>query len=335
MKRKYTYRNCLKAVPGMMFCLAAFASCHLISDDYSNCPPGVAVKVTVRAATGVPGEITETDIQNVMLYVFDDAETLLEIIPTEIGKTEYLDYIGWGRLHAVAVANLGSAVRITAAEPGKTKLSDIRIALLKENQPDELDGVIHRCADDLFWGSVDIENKNMYEDVTLPVKRVVAGVYVRISGLKRYVGNFAAQASDFHVVLGVQHNTLDFRGQPSFATRAVGDVNHMLTGSFRIVGGWEYLELPIQEAPYSSTGFEKIMATDDGMPVSVAIHYNGTLLPCGRLTADKTGNPLSLKNGLLNTIEIDFTGSDPDLGFVTVTITALNWGVVPPFEKKF
>lgn len=309
------------------------ASC--IREDTSDCFTGVYIKVVVSTAveTGVgedPDHIADADIESVSLYVFDGDKTLLEIIPTEVGKTEVLDHPGAGDLHVVAVANDINECQTTCdMTAGTSKHTDGYLSLTKTKQSHSCGAELYHNPDDLFWGSVDVPNTGKANSgpVELKIKRAVAGVYIRVRGLKDYMQDPQASEDEFTVLFGAPYNRLSFQGQAS-ATRAASDpVNHSFTGSFRMIEGKEYFEVPVQGG--GKTGFHNILASDSGAPVTISI-YRGNELVLGRdITADSYGNRLTAKNGKLNTYDISLDGN------LTVTVKSLSWGVVPPVDKEF
>lgn len=331
MKMKLTYGRTFTALAAA-FSLAFQASCtHEILPDF--CTSGIPLKVEVAAsASAEDDDITGNDISGVMLYVFDNDETLLEVIPTRVGNTEILRHPGFPSLHVVAVANT-SACSIPELTCGTSKLSHGEVCVNPlGTKYDGLD--ISDTPDDLFWGSVTVDNTPDIErgTVELPIRRMIAGVYVRVKNLRREVGDMQATDGRFRIMLGVPHSKIDFRGTPCSPTRAASDpVNHLFTGSFRNISGGEYFEAPGQNTVTKAAEFHRIIATDQGCPVTLGIYHNDTLVTSEPITADDKGNPLRARNGKLNTITV-FFGDD---GSIEVTVNESEWGSAPPIIKEF
>lgn len=331
MKMKLTYGKTLAALTAA-FALVAFASCtHEILPDF--CTTGIPLKVEVAAAAGVDeDDITGGDISGVTLYVFNEGETLLEIIPTQVGKTEILNHRGTPTLRIVAVANV-SACHVPELTCHTSTLTSGEVCIRRTgSQYDGLD--TSETPDDLFWGTIDVVNDPKANNgvVELPIKRMIAGVYVRVKKLREHVGEPLAADGDFRIVLGAPHDKLDFRGQAGCSTRAAADpVNHLFTGSFRDVSGSEYYEVPNQNSATATSEFERVLGTAEGCPVTVSIYHNDTQVTTEPITADNEGNPLLVRNGKLNTITVFFG----DNGSLDVSVIESAWGSAAPIEKEF
>lgn len=329
MKNRQIYHNSRIFLIGLLLS-GIFSGC--IRDSLSDCPTGVPIRVMVAVDAARPeGGIGEDACENVMLYVFDDRGILLESIPTEVGRTEYLNYSGTRKFYAVAVANLNGSVSLSDLVPGQTNLSEGTMSLLA----DVLEGEgsdFHTVPDDLFFGNLEIPNNPSAEVTELPVKRIVAGVVIRVKGMRESLNQPNAPCEDFHVVLGGLYNSVDFYGTPSYrkATRRVTEpVKHKFTGDFHHCDGADYFEVPVQTDPDTKTDFTRVLSTDEGSPVSVGLYYRGNMITELPISTDRDGEPLNIRNRVLNVITIDLTGR------ITVKIEQTAWGSRVEIEKEY
>lgn len=307
--------------------LLALAATGCMDDDFSDCFYGVTVKVVVSAdGSGQNNGLTPDVFDNIMLYVFGEDGVLLAIIPTEINRTEVLNYPDAGKMTVVAIANKGAGDEMTAMTTGVTTLNDARIMLTRSADP-----AYYAFMSDIFTGDKVVDNNTASgKTVELPIRRIVAGVYVYVRGVNEYMSEPGATAGDFHVVLGGQYNYIDFKGTPSYmAGRSMTDpVLYKFTGTRRSGFTTSYYDFPHQAVPATRTDYMTMLASDAGMPVSVGLYYKGQMVTAAPITTDGA-NPLTVRNNMLNVIAIDFRGS------VSVTINQTAWGSVVDVEKEY
>lgn len=87
-------------IPGIlysMFTLLLLSGC--IAENNDDCFKGVPLKVKL------PAGISQETIKDMSLYVFDDKDLLLDILPVNSTEPVNLDYPGIPTLHCVALCN--------------------------------------------------------------------------------------------------------------------------------------------------------------------------------------------------------------------------------------
>lgn len=302
-----------------------------IHDDLTDCFEGIYIRVVpVAQSNSDPNWMGESTFDDIMLYVFDENQVLLEARPTEVLKTEHLFYPRTQKLYVASAANVGDKVRLTEMVPGRTTLSQVEVALKEADR--YLD---YNCAanpPDLFSGQIELANTDTKGITDLPIHRRVAAVMVRVRGLKEYLRAPDSSDDDFAVVFGAQYRTLNLNGEPAGHTRAAGyPVPYKETGGFRIapVDDREYYEAPRQVSG-DKTDFFRVFSSDEGTPVSVSIYYKDQLVAGTTFTRASDGSLLQVKNDLLNVIEIILGKSS-----LVIRVKEASWNSVVEVEKDF
>lgn len=300
-----------------------------IKEDLNECVNIVRV-VPASQNSSNPDWIGEGTIENVMLYVFNEKQVLLDIFPTEAGKEEHLSYPDTKQLYVASTANTSDDVLLTEMIPGVTTLSQVEIALKEKEQ--YLDFNCFNNPSDIFFGLIEIPNTGTDKIVDLPIYRRVAATMVRVRGLKEHLATLDSSDDDYSIVLETQYETIRFDGALTTSTKANSiPVAHKQTGGFRIsvIDGREYYESPKQLSS-NKTDYFQLLSSDKGTPVSVNIYYKGQLVPETPVIVDSYGNPLQVKNDQLNVIEIYFGKSS-----ITIRIKEASWNGVVEIEKDF
>jgi|GEM_PF-4018929 len=272
--------------------------------------------------------IGEGTLENVMLYVFNENQVLLDVFSTEAGKEEHLSYPHTKKLYVASTANTGDDVLLTAMIPGVTTLSQVEIALKEKEQ--YLDFDCFNNPPDIFFGLIEIPNTGTDKVVDLPIYRKVAATMIRVRGLKEHLATLDSSDDDYTIILETQYKTIRFDGALTTKANPIS-VAHKQTGGFRIaeIDGREYFESPKQVSSVK-TDFFQLLSSDTGTPVSINIYYKGQLVPETPVTVDSFGNPLQVKNDQLNVIEIYFGKSN-----ITIRVKEAAWNGVVEIEKDF
>lgn len=319
----------LKALAAFMMFALGLTGC--MDDDFSDCvydTGAITIKVVVSAeSVGAAGGLDAATFTEVTLYVFGEDGRLLATIPTEIGRTETLNFPGAGKLTVAAVGNSGVHAEPAAMTPGTTTLDQARIMLTRSVS----DAAYYNSPSDLFLGDVEVQNNQASgEEVELPISRVVAGVYVYVRGVNEFRNDLTATTGDYHVVLGGQYNYVDLLGTPGYMTgRSQTDpVQYLFDGTRRSGSGTSFFDFPHQTAPDTKTAYCTVLASDAGMPVSVGLYYKGVpvidpITTTGTIVGTTVvgTEPLTIRNNMLNVIAIDFTVS----GGMSVKMNDPNW----------
>ena len=321
MKKRYQTRRRLLLAVCLPLWAVALSGC--VNEDWTDCNLPT-IRITAPLFAG-HDPIAPTDVRQVTAYVFDDAgKALLEVIPSRLGAVHTLNHPGRGRLYVMAVANCLDRVSVTDMKPGH-RLSAASVDL----QPLASDGAFYDTSDDLMWGEAVVANHTAgaAEHVDLPIRRVVAGIFIRVRGL---ANKTSASLDDVYVAMGTQYNTFSFRGEPGWTgMKAAGDVMH------RPVSGRNPADRSVIEAP-DPAGAEpsfSVLSTDAGREVSISVGDPSGTIATVTHQADDNGvmHPLMAKNGMLNIFELTFAAD----GSVGVKVEQARWGERPPIDKEF
>lgn len=180
------YRN-LSGMTGMLLMLLLAAGC--IFDDLSGCFRGLDLRVALHGS--VPGG--EESVRDVRLYIFDDKDLLLDIVPVSISQTVRLDYRGVPRLRCVAWCNTGDGgIRVSPLTVGDAfSRGTVSLEPLVATRSD---GTTYVSPPDLFYGELEIENtmaSGSSAEHKITVSRMVASMNITVRGLELLAGTSA------------------------------------------------------------------------------------------------------------------------------------------------
>lgn len=204
------------------FILILFSVSGCIFDDLSGCFRGLDLKVTLHGS--VAGD--EESVRDISLYVFDDKDLLLDIIPARMSETVRLEYRGVPYLRCVTWCNTGDGgVRVTPLSVGDAFAQGA--VSLKPSVATRSDRTFYTFPPDLFHGELKIENKtasgsSVEHEIT--VSRMVASMNITVRGLELAAGT---SAGDFSLTVHGTANRIDFSGVYGGEAAA-----HALTGAF-------------------------------------------------------------------------------------------------------
>ena len=324
-----------KLLPVLLAFAWTMTSCD--TSEIADCFEGFRLRVVVDSSESQtdPNWLGEGEMEDVMLYVFDENEILIDMFPTEVGKVELLYYPDAETLHVVSTANVDrQKLQVTELTPGVTRLQQAEITLLRCT-----DYLEHDCYDhptDIFSGKLSAQNVDYNGIIDLPIRRKTAAVMVRVKGMRDYLKAYDAADDDFRVVLSTKYNRMDFNGNCS-AVRADNDypVSYELTGLSRTMYEKEYFEFPGQLS-HDKTDYIRTISTDEGSAVSVYIYHKDRLITENPITQHADGTPILVKNDLLHVILIEFgQGGEGDYGKITIRVKEASWNDVVPIEKEF
>lgn len=307
--------------------LSAIFTTGCVNENWSDCFPPT-ITVTLEAVEG-HDRIEPAEVDHIWLHIFEaGGGKLLDRIhlqPDQIGVPQVIDYPNAGELKVVAVVNCMDRTLLSDLSAG-SHISSGAVGLVSAGA--DYQGKPHyETCDDLMWGETTVRNdsRGESENTVLPIKRIVAGIYIRISGLDNIPG---LDLGGMQVALGAKYNSFGFTGSPGFAaTRSDGPNLYHVPGS-----GCNPQNANVIEAPAYAEGedqFFRILSTDDGSEVGISI-FNGAA-HFGTVTRDKDDNPLTARNGKLNVFELDFD----DSGQVEVSVSQAKWGETPEMEIEF
>ena len=295
MKKEYVQYNLLKRLCLAVASLLVFSGCIKDNINYCTYP---SIRVVAVAPVGAD-PIDPHDVQQVVFYVFDQNEKFIDKFTAPLNVCVRLNYPDERNLYVVGLANVDDAsVLVSRLCPG-APMSDGLVSLKQLH--DYLSQPIYASASDLFLGEMCITNSLTSEKTfDLPMKRMVAGVNVKIRGLKEFAHT---SDEDFRVVVSTDHNAFDFYGNLFGA-----NTNYLPGGMF----------LSHTPSRYETSGFN-IIAEPKGPPITIKIYHGNKLIDT--INADSDGNLLTARNGWILEVRIDYIGS------VKVTIINAQWGV--------
>lgn len=299
MKKEYIYSNLWKVFSFILLFPFIFSGC--IKDSLNDCFIFPSLRVIAVAPEGtIP--VNPTDIQSLILYVFDKDGRFITTMPATINQTVELNFPQETALQIVALANAGTTNETVTDFITGNLISNGSINLKKLQ--DYLSMAVYTSPSDLFWGQVDVVNDRQSGKTTiLEIKRIVSSVTVKIRGLKEFL---QTTDNNFKVVVETLYNKVDFDGVPS----GTGTNYLPQGGTFILVNNISQYEIP---------SFN-ILSSQQGTNIKVKIYHNDTLIDI--ISTDQQGNPLIAYNGIQCEVRINYSG------ILTVTIINAEWGEV-------
>lgn len=292
--QKNKFRNCLQILPVLF--LMAFVSASCIKDDLSGCPSlhvsGLTLQVKAFDADG--GTLGSETIKDITLYVFDKDKNLLDTLHTSLSELVTLDYPGHDVLKLVAWGNGRQGSQTLPALRQGDHLETAFVSLIHQPQT-RITYPVAGSPDDLFYGTIDIQNAADSSVKELPFRRKVSGVAITARYLKEYVGS---SEGDFHCILYKTSDKLDFYGLSSGT-----DVSYRPDASFN------------ERGDFVSSVFN-ILPTDEEL--RIGIYHRGVLKTT--IVSDNQGIPLRVAEGRLLNVLVDFKGE------ISVELKVTDWG---------
>lgn len=281
-------------VPGIlyfMFTLLLLSGC--IAENTDDCFKGVLMNV--KLPTGIPGET----IKDMSLYVFDDKDLLLDILPVDNSEPVVLNYPGIPSFHCVAWCNTqDSAILVCPLKKGDS-CSDGFISL-KPFVPTRAGKGIFASPTDLFYGELTIENNttsNQAEGQSMDVSRMTASMNITLRGLQKTTGT---EDGEYSLVIHETHSRVDFHGHYG------GEL------------AWHSPEMNLADnKDYVVSGF-LLFPTPEGNGLTIDIYHDKSLVKS--LKTDGGGNPIVPVVGKTLNLLLDFGGS------ANVEIEITGWG---------
>lgn len=279
----------LQGIAYFMFTLLLLSGC--IAENTDDCFKGVPLQVKLPA--GISPEI----IKDMSIYVFDDDDLLVDIVPANGSVPVILNYPGIPSLHCIAWCNTqDGTVSVNPLKKGDS-CSEGFISL-KSSGPTRAAQSIFTSPSDLFYGELNVDNtstSNHIEEKEIPVFRMVASMNITIRGLELLSqGN----EGDYSIVVHETASRVDFEGR-------YGGEPASYAFSPRFEAGQDYI-VP---------SFNLFPATGGG-GIAIDIYRNGSLLRS--VSTDSGNQPLipvvgKTLNVLLNfrlnaDVEVAFTG---------------------------
>lgn len=283
-------------MPGIlysMFILLLLSGC--IAENNDDCFKGVPLKVKL------PAGISQETIKDMNLYVFDDKDLLLDILPISSKEPVMLNYPGIPSLHCVAWCNIQNGTMSVSSLKKGDPLSGGFISL-KPSVPTRTEKSTFISPADLFYGELKIENTSTsarIEEQALTVSRMVASMNITVRGLELLSGS---NDGDYSLVVHETASRVDFEG------RYGGDpASYQLSSRFEV--GKDY-KIPV---------FNLFPTMEENKGVTIDIYRNGDLLRS--LNMDSSHQPIIPVVGQTLNVLLDFKLS------VSVEVELTKWGI--------
>lgn len=281
-------------VPGIsFFILTLLLLSGCASDKEDDSFKGIPLKVKL------PANVSTEAIKDMSLYVFDDKDLLLDILPIKNTESILLNYPGVPNLHCIAWCNIQDGTMSVSPLKKGDPLSDGFISL-KPSSPTRAEMSIFTSPTDLFYGEFNVDNTSTsgrIEEQNLTVKRMVASMNITVRGLEVLSGS---NDGNYSLVVRETASSIDFEGHYG------GNL-----ASYAFASGFEpgkdYVIPPFNLFP-----------TIDGGGVTIDIYHNGDLLRS--VSTDSSREPIiPIVNKTLNVL-LNFKLD------VSVEIAVTGWG---------
>lgn len=281
-----------RLLPGIiyfMFILLLLSGC--IAENNDDCFKGVPLKVKL------PAGISSETMKDMNIYVFDDNDLLLDVVPTNSSGPVMLEYPGIPSLHCVTWCNTQDGTMLVSPLKKGDPLSSGFISL-KPSAPTRAGKSTFTSPTDLFYGQLTIENTSTSahrEELEMSVSRMVASMNITIRGLELLSGS---DDGDYSVVVHETTSRMDFEGHYGGDPASYAFSSHFEAGKDYTIPLFNLF--PVME----------------GGSITIDIYRNGSLLRS--VNADSGNQPIvpivgKTLNVLLNfklnvSVEIEITG---------------------------
>lgn len=281
----------------LMLSLFLLAGC--IAENLSDCVRGVSLKVSLR--NDVPGG--PEAVKDITLYVFDDDNMLLDILPVTPSESVLLYYPGVTRLRCVSWCNTKEGSLIMNPMQKGDAFSKGMVSL--QQVPDTRAGEVplYISPSDLFYGESEIENNttnNHPVEQELSVSRMVSSMNITVRGLRLLA---ETSEGDFRLVVRETTSRVDFLGQFGGSPAA-----YSVEGTFKAGG---------KKDEYVVPEFH-LFPTVNGAGLTVDIYHNDKLIRS--VSKDNIGRPIVPQTGKTLHLLINFEAS------LDVEIAMTGWG---------
>lgn len=236
-----------------------------IAENYDNCRKGIPLKVKL------PAGISPETIKDMSIYVFDDHDLLLDIVPANDFAPVILDYPGIPTLHCIAWGNTQSDT-VLVSPLGKGDPCSGGFISLKPSTPARAAQGQFASPSDLFYGEIKLDNTSAsyhIEEKEIPVSRMVASMNITVRGLELLS---QSNEGNYSVIVHETASRVDFEGHYG------GDPAAYALSS-RFEAGKDYTIPPFNLFP-----------TLSGAGLTIDIYRNGSLLRS--VSADSGNRPL-------------------------------------------
>ena len=291
MTGAYNFRS----IPGIlyyMFTLLLLSGC--IAENTDDCFRGIPLKVNP------PADIPQETIKDMSLYVFDDKDLLLDILPVNTMEPVFLNYPGIPTLHCVALGNTRDGAMLVSPLKAGDLCSDGFISLKPSASARAAETGFYTSPADLFYGELKIENNttsNHPAEQSLDVSRMTASMNITLRGLQRLAGT---DDGNYSLVIRETSSRMDFSGN-------YGGAPASYSPAMTLAANKDF-----------EVSMFRLFPTADGGGLTIDIYRDGSLLRS--ITTDGGGNPIVPVVGKTTNLLLNFEGS------VGVEIKITAWG---------
>lgn len=281
-------------IPGIlyfMFTVLLLSGC--IAENTDDCFKGIPLKVNLP--TGIPQET----IKDMSIYVFDDKDLLLDILPVNSMEPVILNYPGIPSLHCVTLCNTQDGTMLISPLKKGDPCSDGFISL-KSSAPTRAEQSIFTSPSDLFHGEIKIENNTTsshVEERIMGVSRMTASMNITLRGLQKLTGT---EDGNYSLVIHETNSRMDFSGNHGGSPASYSPAMTLATKKDFEVSMFRHFP------------------TTNGSGITIDIYHNRSLLKS--ITTDGSGNPIVPIVGKTTNLLLNFEGS------VGVEIEITGWG---------
>lgn len=274
---------------------AALVMSACAKEDMSGCT--FTCTFTVKAYGENNAELTSDVVSDVILYVFDKDRLFVKEIDAKIGDKVSIDYPEGDEMHVVGWGNLkGNAQERGVINVGEHISSCSNISLKPTTRAHE----VCDSPDDLFSGSITALRNISERELVLPIYRKTGSMNITLLKLQDAAGFYD---NDYSIVVRETFNQFDISG----------NVTGNRTAAYRPTAAFVYNPGLVQTVYYVHDF--KLLPDDTG--VVIDIYHGSTLFTT---ISSCNGLPITIEEGKLTNVLIDFTGS------VSVHISMTPWG---------
>ena len=283
-----------RLIPGLlyfMFTLLLLSGC--IAENTDDCFKGLPLKVNL------PADVPQETIKDMSLYVFDDRDLLLDILPVNSTEPVTLNYPGIPTLRCVTLCNTQDGTVLVSPLKKGDLYSDGFISL-KPSASTRAETDLYASPADLFYGELKIENNtalNHAEEQFMDVSRMTASMNITLRGLQKFTGT---DDVDYSLVIRETSSRMDFSGN-------YGGVPASYSPAMVLATNKDF-----------EVSMFRLFPMAGGNGLTIDIYHNKSLLKS--IKADGSGNPLVPVVGKTTNVLLNFEGS------VGVEIEITSWG---------
>lgn len=253
----------------------------------------VSHTLTVRAYDNSGVELTQGEVSDVRLFVFDAGLRFVERIDTQVGQKVTVKATGDGDMHVIGWGNLGGGQEDSATPVAGEHINNCLVSL----KPAMQTSTYVLSPDDLFRGGITVPANEKSGDKILPVYRETGSMTITVRNLKTFAGY---DDDNYSIAVRETYSVIDFYGKLS------GDkVGYRPEGSFVANGN---------KVEYYAPAFN--MLPEESIRLDI---YHGTQL-IATVSNDSSGNPIIVQKGVLTNVLIELGAQ------LSVSVALTDWG---------